>query len=60
MIGFCAFILCPKDLESKLVDAHRRQRELDKMLEKYNAAIQSDDNERNHIREDARLRNPFT
>lgn len=52
--------LGPKDLESKIVDAHRRQRELDKMLEKYNAAIQSDDNQRNHIREDARSRNPFT
>ena len=45
-----------KDLESKLIEVHSLQSEINKLVNKYQSAIDSDDSERNHIREDIRAR----
>ena len=41
-------------LENKLVDVHALQEEVQKLRSKYEAAIQTDDEERRQIREDMR------
>lgn len=46
--------LSPKELESKLVEVHRLQVQLDELREKYDAAVRADSEERKHIRENAR------
>ena len=48
--------LTPKELESKLVAVHRLQVQVDELRKKYDAAVQADDEERKHIRENARSR----
>ncbi len=46
-----------KELESKLIEVHSLQSEINTLVNKYQSAIDSDDSERNHIREDIRARN---
>ncbi len=48
--------LTPKALESTLVDVHRLQVQIDELSKKYDATVRADDEERKHIREDARAR----
>lgn len=48
--------LTPKELESTLVEVHRLQIQVDELSKKYDAAVQADDEERKHIREDVRAR----
>jgi hypothetical protein len=48
--------LSPKELESKLVEVHRVQVQIDELREKYDAAVRADDEERKHIKESARAR----
>lgn len=48
--------LTPKELESRLVEVHRLQVQIDQLRSKYEAAVRADDEERNHIKEDARAR----
>lgn len=43
-----------KELEAKLIEVHSIQSEINTLTNKYQAAVDSDDNERNHIREDIR------
>ncbi|HET7650390.1 MAG TPA: hypothetical protein VFL15_06795 [Gammaproteobacteria bacterium] len=50
--------LTPKDLESTLVEVHRLQVQVDGLSKKYYLAVQSDDEERKHLREDVRTRLP--
>lgn len=46
----------PKELESKLVEVHQLQVQIDSIRSKYEAAVRADDEERKHIREDIRAR----
>ncbi len=46
------------ELESKLIEVHSLQGEINTLLNKYQAAVESDDNERNHLREDIRAQYP--
>jgi len=48
--------LNPEELESKLVQVHRLQVQIEELRDKYDAAVRSDDEQRKHIREDARAR----
>ena len=48
--------LVPNELESKLIEIHKLQNNLRQLEDKYIATIQSDDTERNHIRENTRVR----
>ena len=48
--------LTPKALESMLVEVHRLQVQIDELIKKYDAAVRADDEDRKHIREDARAR----
>jgi hypothetical protein len=48
--------LTPKELESTLVEVHRLQVQIDELSKKYDAAVRADDEDRKHIREDARAR----
>jgi hypothetical protein len=45
-----------EELESKLIEVHAIQTEINQLNEKYNASITEDDNQRNHLREDIRHR----
>ena len=49
-----------EDLESKLVDIHKTQVEVNQIRDRYNAALLEDDRQRDHIREDARVHRPVT
>ena len=47
-----------EELESKLVDIHKTQGEVNQIRDKYHAALLEDDRQRDHIMEDARVRHP--
>lgn len=48
--------LKPKELEETLVDMHKLQSQVNHLVDKYNSAFKSDDEERKQIREDAMRR----
>jgi hypothetical protein len=48
--------LTPKELESKLVELHKLQVQIDELTQKYDAAVRADDEDRKHIREAAEAR----
>jgi hypothetical protein len=50
--------LTPQELESKLVEVHRLQVQLNELRKKYDAAVLADEEERKYLREDARARFP--
>jgi len=48
--------LVPKELEAKLIESHKIQRNIQKLSKKYSEAMAWDDEQRKHLREDMHTR----